>query len=78
MNHVRSALGRYAWITVPASFGMQLRGAVPVDHERVRFDSRVGGRIVDVTHDGGVVLDIDACEDSPEMWSRSLAVLLLR
>lgn len=63
MNQVRSARGRYAWITVPASFGRQLQGA-PVDHELDRFDVRVGGRIVDATHDGGVILDIDASEDS--------------
>ena len=64
MNDVRSARGRYAWITVPTSFCLRLRGDVSEGHERDRFDSRVGGRIVEVTHDGRIVLDIDSCEDS--------------
>ena len=63
MSQVGSARGRYAWVTVPASFYFELQGT-PIDHELDRFDLRVGGRIVETSPDGGVLLDIDAYNDA--------------
>ena len=63
MSRVESAHGRYAWVTVPASFYSELQG-MPIDHDLDRFDFRVGGQIVDTTAEGGVLLDIDAYSDA--------------
>jgi hypothetical protein len=58
-----SARGRYAWVTVPASFSFELHGA-PHDPELDKFNFRVGGRIVEETPSGGLLLDIDAFQDA--------------
>ena len=63
MSRMASARGRYAWVTVPASFYFELHGAGH-DPELDKFNFRVGGRIVEGTRSGGLLLDIDAFEDA--------------
>jgi hypothetical protein len=55
--------GKYVWVTVPASFYFELRGA-PHDPELDKFPFRMGGRISSVTPLGGLLVDIDAYEDA--------------
>ena len=63
MSPTTSMQGRYVWITVPASFYFELRGAGH-DPEMEKFNFRVGGRVVDGTPSGGLLLDVDAYEDA--------------
>lgn len=63
MGRMTSTRGRYAWVTVPASFYFELHGA-PHDPELDKFNFRVGGRIVEGARSGGLLLDIDAFEDA--------------
>ncbi len=63
MGQLASARGHYAWGTVPASFYFELHGA-PYNQELDKFNFRVGGRIVEGTPSGGLLLDIDAFEDA--------------
>ena len=63
MDRITSARGRYAWVTVPASFYFELDGARH-DLELDKFNFRVGGRIIEGTGSGGLLLDIDAFEDA--------------
>lgn len=55
--------GKYAWVTVPASFYFELDGA-PHDPDLDKFPFRMGGRITGVTPLGGLLVDIDAYEDA--------------
>jgi hypothetical protein len=63
MSQTTSVRGRYAWVTVPASFYFELNGASH-DPELDKFNFRVGGRIVEAIPSGGLLLDIDAYEDA--------------
>ncbi len=63
MSGTTSMRGRYVWVTVPASFYFELHGAGP-DPELEKFNFRVGGRVVEGTPSGGLLLDVDAYEDA--------------